>query len=92
MIDNFDWTGAIVITGGIALLCVFFGALFKPLNNNSVANGDEDERETTEKESPNKIHVPKIALEDGGDNSLGIKPPVELNGIQPHNGNPVKNG
>ena len=32
LIDSFEWTGAIIITGAIVLLCVLFGALFRPLD------------------------------------------------------------
>ena len=31
MIESYDWQISLVITGFIVLLCIFFGALFKPL-------------------------------------------------------------
>ena len=36
LIDSMGWQGAFLVTGAIVLLSVFFGALFKPLENSSI--------------------------------------------------------
>ena len=43
LIDNYGWKGSLLITGGIVLLNVIFGALFRPLPSNTIENGDTDE-------------------------------------------------
>ena len=102
MIDTFEWTGAIIITGAIVLLCVLFGALFRPLDakSNSAAaviadtpNDDdqEDVDEDVEKQlgAADKVDHDKILDEEGSD-SLGIlPPPIEMNGNHKFPGKPV---
>ena len=53
LIDHYGWENAIIIMGGIVLICVPLGTLFKPVpvNNMSVNSDVEVEEQICEKES-----------------------------------------
>lgn len=77
LIDQFGWKGAMLVTAGLVLNCIIFGALFRPLQ----PKPKEISKEANVGEDPEGT----VLLEKNGN----YAEPRKLNGVTPVNGQTV---
>ncbi|KAF7284159.1 hypothetical protein GWI33_022410 [Rhynchophorus ferrugineus] len=57
LLAEYGWRGSILIIGGIVLECIIFGALFRPLENESNNNSSKKEKITVPKRCDAKVDI-----------------------------------
>lgn len=73
LLAEYGWRGSILIIAGIVLECILFGALFRPLENETVDEKKEDPLLVKSCEAKEDIHV--------SENDFSLYPPMyHLNG------------